>query len=231
MDTKSLTLFLPCYNEEANLKKVIKDATDILPKIIDEFEILIIDDGSQDKTGEIADNLSSKKKEIRVVHHSKNMGYGAALRSGFKHSTKDLVFFTDGDGQFNLEEITKLLPHINRYEIVTGYRINRRDPLTRRINASLWNWLVNIIFRVRVRDINCAFKLFQRKIFNSLNLESDGAFINVELFARARRANYRIKEVGVNHYPRLKGKQTGADIKVITKAFRELILLWHSLTR
>ena len=229
MNTKSLTLFLPCYNEEANLKKVIKDATDILPKIIDEFEILIIDDGSQDRTGEIADNLSSQKKEIRVVHHSKNMGYGAALRSGFKHSTKDLVFFTDGDGQFNLDEITKLLPHINRYEIVTGYRINRRDPLSRRINASLWNWLVNIIFRVRVRDINCAFKLFQRKIFNSLNLESDGAFINAEIFARARRANYRIKEVGVNHYPRLKGKQTGANIRVILRAFKELFRLWKSL--
>lgn len=229
MNTKSLTLFLPCYNEEANLKKVIKDATDILPKIIDEFEILIIDDGSQDRTGEIADNLSSQKKEIRVVHHSKNMGYGAALRSGFKHSTKNLVFFTDGDGQFNLDEITKLLPHINRYEIVTGYRINRRDPLSRRINASLWNWLVNIIFRVRVRDINCAFKLFQRKIFNSLNLESDGAFINAEIFARARRANYRIKEVGVNHYPRLKGKQTGANIRVILGAFKELFRLWKSL--
>lgn len=231
MNTKSLTLFLPCYNEEANLKRVIEDAISILPKIADEFEILIIDDGSQDRTGEIADNLSIQKKEIRVIHHSKNMGYGAALRTGFKHSTKDLVFFTDGDGQFNLEEITKLLPHINNYEIVTGYRIKRMDPLSRRINASLWSWLVNIIFRVRIRDINCAFKLFQRNIFNSLSLESDGAFINAELFARARKAGYRIKEVGVNHYPRLKGKQTGANMKVITKAFRELILLWHSLTR
>ncbi len=229
MNTKSLTLFFPCYNEEANLKRVIEDAIGILPKVTDEFEILIIDDGSQDKTGEIADYLSSKRSEIKVVHHKNNMGYGAALRSGFKHSTKDLVFFTDGDGQFSIEEITKLLSHINNYEIVTGYRIKRMDPIPRRINASLWTWLVNIVFRVRIRDINCAFKLFQRRIFNDIQLESNGAFINAELFARARRAGYKIKEVGVNHYPRLKGKQTGANIRVIIRAFKELLQLFQSL--
>lgn len=229
MDSMNLTVFFPCYNEEANLERVVKEAFYFLPKMTDDFEILIINDGSMDKTGQIAANLARENKKIRVFHHKKNKGYGAALKTGFKNSKKDLVFFTDGDGQFDIKELAKLTPYNTQYDIVTGYRTRRRDPIIRRINANLWNFLINIIFGIGVRDINCAFKLFQRKIFDTLDIKSDGAFINAEIFAQAKRKGYKIKEVGVSHYPRKEGRQTGANVKVIIKAFIELFLLWRSL--
>lgn len=226
-----ITIFFPCYNEEANVERVTMEAMSVVPGISDDFEIIIVNDGSRDRTGEIADRLAREHTAIRVIHHKKNRGYGGALQSGFKNATKELVFYTDGDGQFRIEEIKKLLPLIEKYDIVSGYRINRQDPFMRKVNAFLWGALVNLLFKFKVSDVDSAFKLYRRKIFDEITLESQGALIDTEILAKARARGYTIAEIGVNHYSRIAGEQTGAKLSVILKAFRELFKLKKSFTK
>lgn len=226
-----ITIFFPCYNEEENVERVTREALAVAPEISDDYEIIIVNDGSRDRTGEIADRLAAEYPVVKVVHHQKNKGYGGALQSGFRNATKELVFYTDGDGQFRIEEITKLLPLIEKYDIVSGYRINRRDPLIRKINAFLWGTLVNILFKFKVSDVDSAFKLYRRKIFDEITLESQGALIDTEILAKAKARGYLITEVGVNHYPRIAGEQTGAKLSVILKAFIELFKLKNSFSK
>ncbi|MCL6638064.1 MAG: glycosyltransferase family 2 protein [Firmicutes bacterium] len=226
----SITIFFPCFNEELNVERVALDALTVARRIADDFEIIIVNDGSRDRTGEIADRLARENPEIRVIHHERNKGYGAALQSGFKNATKELVFYTDGDGQFKIEEITKLLPLIEKYDIVSGCRINRRDPFIRKVNAFLWGLLVNFLFKFKVSDVDSAFKLYRREIFDQITLESQGALIDTEILAKARAKGYTITEVGVSHYPRQAGEQTGAKLSVILKAFKELFKLRSSFS-
>ncbi|OPX84521.1 MAG: Undecaprenyl-phosphate 4-deoxy-4-formamido-L-arabinose transferase [Pelotomaculum sp. PtaB.Bin104] len=226
-----ITIFFPCYNEEANVERVTMESMSVVPSISDDFEIIIVNDGSHDRTAEIADRLAGEYTAVRVIHHKKNKGYGAALQSGFKNATKELVFYTDGDGQFRIEEIKKLLPLIEKYDIVSGYRINRQDPFIRKVNAFLWGSMVNLLFKFKVSDVDSAFKLYRRKIFDEITLESQGALIDTEILAKAKAKGYTIVETGVNHYPRVAGVQTGAKISVILKAFRELFELKKSFNR
>ncbi len=225
-----LSIFFPCFNEEPNVEKVALGALAVARRISDDYEIIIVNDGSSDRTGEIADRLSRQYPEIRVVHHERNKGYGAALQSGFKSARKELVFYTDGDGQFNIEEITKLLPLIEEYDIVSGYRINRRDPMIRKVNAFLWGTLVNLLFKFKISDVDSAFKLYRREIFDQITMESQGALIDTEVLAKARAKGFTITEVGVTHYPRQAGEQTGAKLTVIIKAFKELFKLKSSFS-
>lgn len=217
-----ISLFFPAYNEEENIEQVVLNALTVLKNISSDFEIIVVDDGSIDKTGKIADDLSEKYPEILVIHHSENKGYGAALRSGYSSASKEFIFFTDSDGQFDINDINKFLPYIKDFDIVTGYRIKRRDPLIRTLNAAGWNLINRILFGFKVKDINCAFKCVNRKVFNLFTLTTDGAMINAELYAKAKLHNIKIKEVGVTHYPRQAGTQTGANLTVIIKAFKEL---------
>jgi glycosyltransferase involved in cell wall biosynthesis len=221
----SITIFLPCYNEEQNVARVAREALQTAKQISDDFEIIIVDDGSVDRTGEIADKLAAQNPEIKVVHHKVNQGYGAALQSGFKNASKELVFYTDGDGQFKIEEIKKLLPLIAQYDIVSGYRIKRQDALIRKVNAYLWGILVNALFKIKISDVDSAFKLYRRNIFDDITLYSQGALIDTEILAKAMAKGYTITEVGVSHHPRTAGKQTGAKLSVIYRAFRELFKL------
>lgn len=225
-----LSIFFPCFNEEPNVERVALGALAVARRISDDYEIIIVNDGSSDRTGEIADRLSRQYPEIRVVHHERNKGYGAALQSGFKSARKELVFYTDGDGQFNIEEITKLLPLIEEYDIVSGYRINRRDPVIRKVNAFLWGTLVNLLFKFKISDVDSAFKLYRREIFDQITMESQGALIDTEVLAKARAKGFNITEVGVTHYPRQAGEQTGAKLTVIIKAFKELFKLKSSFS-
>ena len=225
-----LTIFFPCFNEELNVERVAMEALAVAQRITGEYEIIIVNDGSSDRTGEIADRLARQYPDIRVVHHERNSGYGAALQSGFKNARKELVFYTDGDGQFNIEEITRLLPLIENYDIVSGYRTNRRDPLLRKVNAFLWGTLVNFLFKFKISDVDSAFKLYRREIFDHITLESQGALIDTEILAKARAKGFTITEVGVSHYPRRAGEQTGAKLKVILKAFKELFKLKGSFS-
>ena len=218
----SISLIFPAYNEELNIEKAAEAAHRALTKYAEHFEIIIVDDGSKDRTAEIIDKLAAENTKIVAVHHPVNRGYGGALTSGFSKAQYDFVFFSDSDLQFDLDEIGKLVEWANQYEIVAGYRAHRSDPWNRKLNAWGWNLVVRTMLGVKARDIDCAFKLFQRKVFDNINLTTAGAMINTEILWHAAKNGYRIKEIPVSHYPRVAGQQTGANLKVIMRAFAEL---------
>jgi len=221
----SITLFFPCYNEQGNVRRVVEQAIGVLEKLGADYEILVVDDGSSDDTGRIADEVAAGHGRVRVIHHPRNLGYGAALQSGFHAAAKELVFYTDGDGQFDLGEMPALLPLMRQYDIVACYRMNRQDNLVRKFNGWAWTKLVRFAFSLKVRDVDCAFKLYKRTIFDDIKMESTGALISTEILARAVRKGYTMTQRGVHHYPRTAGRQTGANPRVIFRAFRELLKL------
>ena len=226
----SLTVILPAFNEEQNIGTLIELARRVLPDLAETWEIIIVDDGSHDATGAICDASPTEyRREFR--HHSTNRGYGAALKSGIIAAKHDLIFFTDSDGQFDLKELRQLIRWSDEYQIVAGYRKKRRDPPHRLINALAWKVLVRIVLGVNVRDIDCAFKLFRREVFNRVQIRSVGAMVNTEVLAQAMRLGMRIHEVEVTHFPRQHGKPSGANVRVILKAFLELIRLGRHLRR
>jgi glycosyltransferase involved in cell wall biosynthesis len=221
----SISVFFPCYNEQENVGRTVERALAVLKKLEADFELIIVNDGSFDRTGEIADEIVDRDNRIKAVHHHQNLGYGAALQSGFKASTKEFVFYTDGDGQFDIGEMPSLLPLMENYDIVSCYRLNRQDNLVRKINGWCWTKLVCLLFGMKIRDIDCAFKLYKREIFDNIRLSSTGALIDTEILARAARKGYSITQKGVHHYPRAAGIQTGANLRVICRAFKELFEL------
>ncbi len=226
----SISVFFPCYNEQGNVTRTVERAIVVLEKLDADFEVIIVNDGSSDATAKIADEIAGRDSRVKVVHHPTNLGYGEALKSGFRAATKELVFYTDGDGQFDISELPPLLPLMGQYDIVSCYRLDRRDNLIRKINAWCWTKLVCLLFGMRIRDIDCAFKLYKRKIFDDIKLLSTGALIDTEVLARSVRKGYTITQKGVHHYPRTAGAQTGANLKVILRAFKELFKL-HSRIR
>lgn len=227
----SLSVFFPCYNEQENVANTVNKTLKVLQECGADYEIIIVNDGSKDNTAQIADKIASENTRIKVVHHPTNLGYGAALQSGFKTATKELVFYTDGDGQFDISEMPPLLPLIRQYDIVSCYRLNRQDNIIRKINGWCWTKLGCLLFGMKVRDIDCAFKLYKREIFDNIHMESSGALIDTEILARAVRKGYTITQKGVHHYPRKAGKQTGANFKVILRAFKELFKLYNQIQK
>jgi len=225
----SISVFFPCYNEEKNVAKTTKQALKVLEKLNTDFEVIIVDDGSYDATGRIADEIAAKDGRVKVVHHKTNLGYGAALQSGFKTATKKLVFYTDGDGQFDIDEMPPLLALMKDFDIVSCYRLNRQDNLIRRINGWCWTKLTCLLFGMKIRDVDCAFKLYKREIFDHIKISSTGALIDTEILARAIRKGYTITQKAVHHYPRTAGIQTGANLKVILRAFSELFKLHRQI--
>ena len=227
----SISVFFPCYNEQGNVTGMVEQTLAVLEKLNADFEVIIVDDGSSDDTGKIADELAGGNDRVKVVHHRTNLGYGAALQSGFKAATKELVFYTDGDGQFDIKEMPGLLDLMEQCDIVSCYRLNRQDNLVRRINAWCWTKLVCLLFGMKIRDIDCAFKLYKREIFDTFKLVSTGALIDAEVLARSVRKGYRVVQQGVHHYPRTAGAQTGANLRVILRAFKELFRLWKQIRK
>ena len=216
-----LSIVLPCYDEAENVAAAVLEARRAGVRFAREHEVIVVDDGSRDGTGDLADALAAADPHVRVVHHPENRGYGAALRSGFAASTAPWVLLTDGDRQFDLYDLAEMLPRAAAHDMVTGYRIARADPWHRRAAAHAWNVLVDRSFGVGVRDVDCAFKLMRGDALRALPLSSDGAMISTELLVRARMAGWRIAEVGVHHLPRAAGEPTGGDPRVVLRAFRE----------
>lgn len=221
----SISVFFPCYNERENMESLVLEAVGVLDSIHRDYEIIVVDDGSRDGTGELADALAAKTPALRVIHHPQNRGYGAALQSGFRAAAKTLVFYTDGDHQFDLKELPGILPLIDSYDIVSCFRMNRQEGLLRKFNAFCWTRLVCTMFHLKLKDIDCAFKLYKRKLFDDIEMVSTGALIDTEILARATRKGYTITQVGVHHYPRRAGTATGASPRVIIRAFYELFKL------
>jgi glycosyltransferase involved in cell wall biosynthesis len=226
---KTLTLVLPAFNEEGNIATTVEAACGTLAQVALEWEIIIVNDGSADGTGEICDQLTSSNRRVRVVHHATNRGYGAALKSGIVSAQHELIFFTDSDGQFRFKELPKFIEYAEEYDIVVGYRRKRHDRPHRLVNALGWKILVHTLLGVHIRDIDCAYKVFRREVFERIQIRSVGAMVNTEILAQAMKFGFRLKEVEVNHFPRRFGKSTGANMRVILKAFRELFKLWWKL--
>ena len=222
----SLSLVLPAHNEEANIEAVVTESLQTLPAFADSFEIIIVDDGSRDRTAEIVRRLERVDARVRLVQHERNQGYGAALRSGFRATTGDYVLFMDADRQFDIRDLRLLSPFAAEYDIVAGFRMERRDPLHRRVFAETFNVAVRVLFGVHLRDIDCAFKLFRGDLLRSIPLSAPGALINTEIQAKARRHGARLEQVGVHHYPRVAGQATGGNPRVILRAMRETLVLW-----
>jgi glycosyltransferase involved in cell wall biosynthesis len=224
-----LSIVLPAHNEEGNIAEAVAHASRAAERLCSDHEIIVIDDGSSDRTADIVRELSAEDPRIKLVSHTSNRGYGEALRTGFRSATMDLVFFTDADLQFDVDELEAFLPWIDRVDVVAGYRIERKDRWSRRFTARIWNYLVRVLFYVPVRDIDCAFKLFRRSALLDLDLESVGAMVNTELMVKLGRSGRSVVEVGVTHYKRRSGKARGASPRVVIRAIRELRRIRHRL--
>ena len=223
-----LSFFFPALNEEDNVAPIVEEALAVLPRVADDIEITVVDDGSSDRTGAIADELARKDPRVRVIHHGTRRGYGGAVRSGLVAATKPWVFFTDGDRQFALEDLGLLIAAADDADAVVGYRIKRADPTRRLFVAWVYNRLIRLLFGGGWRDVDCAFKLFRREVFARVPLErvrSNGAFFSPELLITLRRARVRVRQVGVRHFPRTAHEPKGASPRVIMRAIRDLIRL------
>jgi glycosyltransferase involved in cell wall biosynthesis len=222
----SLSLVLPAYNEEGNIEHVVADSLATLPAFSDDFEIIVVDDGSRDRTRAVVTSLASRHDRVKLVSHPRNRGYGAALITGFRASRGDYVMFMDADRQFDIGDLRLLAPFAGEYDIVAGFRMERSDPIHRRVFAELFNVAVRVLFGVHLRDIDCAFKLFRGDLLRGMMLTSPGALINTEIQAKARRQGARLEQVGVHHYPRVAGEPTGGSPRVIIRAMGETLALW-----
>jgi glycosyltransferase involved in cell wall biosynthesis len=219
----SVSIVLPAYNEDANVQQALAEATAMAERLFAEHEIIVVDDGSHDRTAELARAVVQRDPRVRVISHGRNHGYGEALRTGFLASRLDFVFFTDADLQFDVNELERFLPYVGTVDVVAGYRINRQDSHSRRLMAYAWNLLMRVLFYVPVRDIDCAFKLLDRRILAEVDIESVGAMVNTELMVKLGRKGASVVEVGVHHRPRRAGQARGASPRVIATAFREVL--------
>jgi glycosyltransferase involved in cell wall biosynthesis len=234
-----LSYFFPAHNEEANVRELVAEALAALPELAEAFEIIVVNDGSRDSTREIADQLTAAHPDVvRAVHHPTNLGYGAALLSGFRAARHDLVAFTDGDRQFrvaDLGRLTERLAAADRPDAVVGYRIKRADPLVRTIYARLYRLANRVWFGLKVRDVDCACKLFRREALGGIAVESGGAFFSAELLIKLQAAGLTLAEVGVPHHPRTAGSPTGAKPSVILRAVRDFwslrLRMWVNRSR
>lgn len=223
----ALSYFFPAHNEEANLRGLVEEALATLPSLAETFEVVIVDDGSRDATPRIADELAAADPRVRAVHHPRNLGYGAALRTGFGAARHDLIAFTDGDRQFRVADIGRLTA---RYaeggaDAVVGFRIRRADPLIRTLYAKAYRLANRVFFGLRITDVDCACKLLRRDALRGISVESGGAFFSAELLIKLRASGRSVVEVGVPHYPRTAGSPTGARPQVVLRAMRDFWLL------
>ena len=225
----TLSLVLPAHNEEGNIEIVVRRALAILPCFCEGFEIIVVNDGSRDMTGAIIDRLARDDTRVKPIHHPVNRGYGGALKTGFNASRLDYVMFMDADRQFEIGDIRHLSPFVPLFDIVAGFRMERSDPIHRRINAEIFNIAVRVLFGVHMRDLDCAFKVFRGDLLRSLDLTTSGALINAEMQAKLRRQGATLVQIGVPHYARVAGQATGGSIRVIIRAMWETVALWINM--
>ncbi len=226
----SVSVVLPAHNEQAVIEETISRCLETLALTVDDYEVIVVDDGSTDLTGAIADAIAYSDPHLVVVHNRPNRGYGGALKAGFERAGKEFTFFMDSDGQFDIMEISRLLRLVDDgFRAVLGYRAARRDPWMRLANAWGWKLLISGLFGLRVRDIDCAFKLYDSSVLRAMEVVAEGATINAEMLIKLTRMQVPYAEVSVTHYPRLQGAATGASPKVILRAFMELLQLRRRL--
>ncbi|MGD2143217.1 MAG: glycosyltransferase family 2 protein [Anaerolineae bacterium] len=228
-----LSIVLPAYNEAENVEEAVDHVSDVCQILDIDYEIILVNDGSTDRTGDIGRELEQRVPYFRLVEHYPNRGYGGALRAGFEAATKELVAFYPADAQFDFIEVERLLQRTEEEDadIACGYRLDRQDNFVRKLNAFGWNMVVQLFFGYLCRDIDCGFKLFRREVLDRVNIVSDGAMIDTELLAGAKARGFRIAEAPLTHLPRQAGEATGANLTVIAKAFRDLVRFRLRLSR
>jgi hypothetical protein len=224
-----LTVVLPCFDEEENVAEAIRQAAAAARAASVEYEIVVVDDGSRDQTARVAAAIADSDRHVRLIMHSGNRGYGAAVRSGVRAARMPWILLTDSDLQFDLGDLSDFVAYAQTADLIVGWRVLRQDPLRRRLNGAAWSWLVRRLFHIGVRDVDCAFKLVRADLAQSLPLRSTGAMISTELLVQALASGARLEEIGVRHRPRIAGDQSGARPLVVLRAFRELASLRRSL--
>jgi glycosyltransferase involved in cell wall biosynthesis len=226
----SLSIFMPAYNEEGNIAATIIDAEKAAKRISQDYEIIIVNDGSRDRTAEIVKELGKVNPRLKLVSHARNKGYGAAVKTGLNKCTKDWIFFTDSDGQFHYDEIEKFVDASASADLIMGYRKKRMDPFHRvfvaQVLLKVWNF---VLFGLTVRDVDCAYKLFSKQVKESVKLKTESAITVSALIVKTKAAGVRIKQLPVIHYPRLFGEQTGGNWRVILRAAKESFKLYQEL--
>lgn len=232
MKLDSLSVFLPCYNEGKNLNKTAQKTLHVLNSLgLKRYELIVVNDGSSDQTGKIADDLAQKNSHIQVIHHRQNQGYGAALKSGFYGAKFDPIVYIDADGQFDFSEINKFIDKLDTTDLVIGYRIKRSDHWLRLLFAKGWALSLYLFFGLKLKDVDCGFKMVKKKVLQKIpHLQSTrGGMINAELAIKTQKSGFRIAQVGVNHYPRIAGTPTGVKPKVIIQSYIDLFKLWREI--
>ncbi len=227
---KSLSVFFPAFNEEKNIKSTVEDAVAVLKTLPLEWEILVINDGSKDKTAFEVEELMKKYPTVRLINHQGNKGYGGALKTGFTQAKYPWVVFADSDGQFKFDDVKKMLEKTDEADVILGYRLNRADPFQRRIFTWGWKMLAMIILGLNVRDYSCGFKMIKKNVFEAIMpINSEEKVTQIEMLIKAKRKGYKFAEVGVHHYPRIHGVPTGANLAVVIKSFVDMMKLWQEL--
>lgn len=226
----TISALFPVYNDWATISSMVLQVNGILEKIAEDYEIILVDDGSKILTKRILVELSKKVEKLRIITHPKNRGYGAALKSGFYNAKFDLIFYTDGDAQYNPEELALLVEKFSdNVDIVNGYKISRSDPIYRKIIGRLYHYLTKLLFGFAIRDVDCDFRLMRRKIFDDLKLEYDSGVICVEMISKITKRGYRFVEVPVHHYYRMSGRSEFFNFKRIFRVIKNLIKLWYKI--
>lgn len=220
-----LSVVLPAYNEEENIQTAVDRCFAVLEQLGLQHEVIVVDDGSTDRTAEVCREIAERNGRLRLIEFEHNRGYGVALRTGFQAARYGHVFYTDSDNQFDVSELKYVLPIIDSYDVVIGFRVYRYDPPLRLVLSWVYNFLIRVIFRIRLHDVDCSFKLFRREVFDAMPLEADDFFIDTEIVVKAKRLGYRINEVGVRHYPRTAGKTTVRPSD-IPRTLRTLLRIW-----
>ena len=219
----SVSFFCPAYNDEKNLPVLVPHVSDFLKEITDVYEIIIVHDGSPDRTGEVADQLAREYPNVRVIHHPKNMGYGAALRDGFLGARYDYVMYTDGDNQYDVREFLPYLHLLDTADVLSGYVTKKAVSFRRKVQSEVYNWLIRILFLVWCRDIDCAMKIYKRRVLDGISIRSSSAFIDAEMIIKAKKAGFKVAQFPVTHFPRTQGLASGSKMSVIVATVREMI--------
>ena len=230
MGRPSISAFFPAYNDAGTIASMVVVTDRTLRELADDYEIIVVNDGSPDHTGEILEDLAARYPRLRVVTHPKNRGYGGALRSGFAHATKDLVVYTDGDAQYDPREFARLVEHLTpEADVVNGYKIARHDPPYRLLIGRLYHHTVRRLFGLPLRDVDCDFRLLRRAVFDRVRLDSDSGVICVELMTKVHQAGYRVVEVPVHHFHRAYGRSQFFNVRRVARVGRDLLDLWWRL--
>ena len=225
-----LSVFFPAYNDSGTIASMVIRAVQAAAELTPDFEVIVVNDGSADATPAILDELARTYPHVRVVHHAKNRGYGGALQTGFRSATKELIFYTDGDAQYDPAELSALWTRMTPdADLVNGYKISRSDPLHRIIIGRLYHHIVSVMFGLTVRDVDCDFRLMRRTIFERINLEKTSGVICLEMMKKIEDAGFRIVEVPVHHYHRAFGKSQFFNVRRIAKTGVDVLRLWFEL--